>query len=373
MSMKEGMPAPAHPLPELLSVSDIQGRLAEIFPESFPDRRILVGVMAARVVYVFLYGGFIEGHQRFMRPSNVYLFTEEQSHKTSQEERTAWISYSQQAGSRPGGKRWYADTSREPIRDDLMRNQLLRMGIMQKRPGFPTTASTPINYLSAEFAALFNPGLAGEALASAIQLWAQKHLNPATQQRMALKAQGINAKSGDLLVELPDRTRIRISAGPSAVIAKDLVEQFASRHLESPALLWLSSSDKKSLPQFAEMSASVGLKFDLNAELPDVIFADLKEQIRFLFCEIVATDGPVTEARKEALLEIVRESQIPLGSVEFLTAFEDRGAAPFRKSFSQIAVDSLIWFRTEPDLLVILRTSKNNAAQPSERVLIPKT
>lgn len=114
------------------------------------------------------------------------------------------------------------------------------------------------------------------------------------------------------------------------------------------------------------MSASVGLKFDLNAELPDVILADMKEPIRFLFCEIVATDGPVTESRKQALLAIVKESQIPPNAVEFLTAFEDREAAPFRKTFSQLAVDSLVWFRTEPDLLIVLSTANRKALDPSE-------
>jgi hypothetical protein len=48
----------------------------------------------------------------------------------------------------------------------------------------------------------------------------------------------------------------------------------------------------------------------------------------------------------------------PPDAVEFLTAFEDRGAPAFRKNFSHLAVDSLVWFRTEPDLLVILSTAK---------------
>ena len=103
---------------------------------------------------------------------------------------------------------------------------------MQKRSGYSTTASTPINYLSADFAALFAPTLTDESLAATIQAWAARHLGQATQQRMILKAQGINAKTGDLLVELPDGTRIRITAGPSSVIAKDLIEQFAHRHLK---------------------------------------------------------------------------------------------------------------------------------------------
>jgi hypothetical protein len=353
-------------LPPLPRIEEIQTRLAAIFPVEFPDRGILVGTMAARVVFVFLYGGFVEGQDRFMRPSYVYLFTEEQAQKTSDAERLEWLSTVNRPGFRAPGKRWYADTSREPIRDDLMRNQLLRMGIMQKCPGYSTTASTPINYISADFAALFSPSLAGEALAATIQAWSARHLGQATRQRMILKAQGISAKSDDLLVELPDGTRIRIAAGPSSLIAKDLIEQFAHRHLESPALLWLSASDKKSLPQFAELSASVGLKFDLNAELPDVIFADMKEPIRILFCEIVATDGPVTETRKQALLAIVNQSHIPQNAVDFLTAFEDREAAAFRKTFSQIAVDSLVWFRTEPHLLVVLSTANRKALAPSQ-------
>jgi len=338
-------------------VDEIQARLAAIFPEEFPDRGILVGIMAARVIFVCLYGGAIEGHGRYMRPSHVYLFTQQQAEKTTEDERLAWISNASKQGFRPPGQRWYADTSKEPIRDDLMRNQLLRMGIMQKLSGYSTTASTPVNYLSADFAALFAPNLTFESLAATIQSWRVRNLDQATRQRMILKAQGINAKAGDLLIELPDGARIRVSAGPSSLIAKGLIEEFARRHLDSPALLWLSASDKKSLPQFVELSASVGLKFDVNAELPDVILADMKEPIRFLFCEIVATDGPTTETRKQALLAIVRESQIPPNAVEFLTAFEDREATPFRKTFSQLAVDSLIWFRTEPDLLVILSTA----------------
>lgn len=358
-------PPSSSPLPPLLTIPVIQERLALIFPEEFPDRGILVGIMAARVVFVFLYGGFIEGHTRFMRPSYVYLFTEDQAQKLSDMERLEWLSTANRPGQRTPGQRWYADTSREPIRDDLMRNQLLRLGIMQKQPGHATTASSPINYLSADFAALFDPALTGDTLTATVGAWRAQHLDKATQQRMALKAQGIHAKDGDLLIDMPDGTRIRITAGPSSEIAKALIEQFATRHLENPALLWLSASDKKAIPQFVEMSASVGLKFDVGAELPDLILADMKQPIRFLFCEIVATDGAVTDARKQALLGIVRASRIPQETVEFLSAFEDRGSTVFRRNFSQLAVDSLVWFRTEPDLLVILSTANRREIDPA--------
>jgi hypothetical protein len=356
-------------LPLLPTVRQIQSRLALIFPGEFPDRGILTGIMAARVIFVFVYGGFVEGAGRFLRPSHVYLFTEQQSRKTGDKQRLDWLRFANRPGQRPSGRRWYADTSREPIRDDLMRNQFLRLGIMGKLPGYATTASKPINYLSADFAALFDPNVEGEALLEAVRAWSVRNLNTATLQRMALKAQGISAKTGDLLISLPDGTRIRITAGPSSLIAKGLIEEFSARHLKDPALLWLSSSDAKAMPQLVELAATVGLRFDLNEELPDVILADLKQPIRFLFCEIVATDGAVTEARKQALLAIVRSSGIPQENIEFLTAFEDRSAPAFRKNFSKLALNSMAWFRTEPDLLVRLTTLKIAELETASKTL----
>ncbi len=111
-----------------------------------------------------------------------------------------------------------------------------------------------------------------------------------------------------------------------------------------------------SYPQFVSLAAGLGLRFDLSAELPDVILADLTKPIRFIFCEIVATDGAVTEPRKAALLEVVKDSKIAPDQVHFLTAFEDRESAPLRKFFSQLSKNSLIWFRTEPELIVALST-----------------
>lgn len=351
-------------LPELLSIEEVQGRLARIFPESFPDRTILVGLTAARAVFVFLYGGFLEGHGRFLRPSYIYLFTQEQAELTTEEDRQHWLLRVRRLGHRIAGARWYADNSRETIRDDLMRNQLLRLGILHKLPGVPTTSSVPIYYLAADFANLFGPSLTEENLELALEKWRIEHLGEATLQRMALKAQGIQAKAGDVFIEMPDGSRIRVAAGPSTDILKGLIEDYAPRHMKKPQVLWISSSDKKSYPQYVEWTDSVGLTFGLNNELPDLILLDMSKTGHFVFCEIVATDGAVTESRKEALLSLVRLSKIPETAVRFLTAFEDRGAAPFRKNFSSLALNTMVWFRTEPDLLMILSKLNKQELNP---------
>lgn len=359
MKKKPYRPDTTSPLPALPTLEEVKRRLNIIFPETFADRGILVGQMAARVVYVFLYGGFIDGSGRWLRPSYIYLFTEEQVDKTSSAARIEWISKAVAPKFRPDGKRWYSgDTSRETIRDDLMRNRLLELSVIGKRSGFDTTSSVPIYYLLPEFAHLFLPSLTDDALLSAIDSWRKKHLGEAAIQRMTLAASGAHAKDGDVFVDMPDGTRIRLSGGMSNVIVKGLIEHFTKEHMIKPMVLWVSASDKKSHPDFAEKAKKVGLEFDLNNELPDVILADLTDNLRIIMCEVVATDGAVTTMRRDALLTIARSSKIPEECFEFLSAFEDRSAAPFKKNFSQLALGTYVWFRTEPNLLVVLKTGE---------------
>ena len=342
-------------LPELLTVQALQHRLQLVFPDSFPDRRLLVGAMAARAIFVFLYGGFVGDTGVYLRPSHIYFFTREQAAKHQDAERLAWRRQTAKPGFRPVGSRWYADNSRESIRDDLLRNTMLRMGLAHKRAGVPTTSSKPTWFLDAGFATLFQPELTEDDLAQAVEAWRQHALDAATLQRMRLSAQGVQKREGDVLIDLPDGARMRIGPGPSSLIAKGLIEHCAPACLKHPAVLWLSASDRKSYPQFAEVAASVGLRFDLNAELPDLILADLDHPPLFVFCEIVATDGPMTEGRKQALQALVStHSAIPLSRLRFVTAYEDRNSPVFRRHFSQLATDSYVWFRTEPGLLVHL-------------------
>ena len=346
------------PLPMLVPVAEVQRRLEAIFPAEFADRSILVGRMAAHVIFVFLYGGFIENSGQLLRPSVVYFFTAEQAERTASADRLAWLASACKSGHRPSCKRWYADNSRESIRDDLMRGRLLAMGIVGRKEGVATTSSAPVYFMRAAFAALFDPGLSGPALLTAIAAWRATHLASSTLKRMALKAQGALARQGDVFIEMPDGTRMRVSAGPSSPILQAMVEEFAPRWLQKPVVLWISASDRKAHPQFVHLAASIGLAFDASKELPDLILADLADPVRFLFCEIVASDGPVTVERKAVFVAMAKRSGIEIEQLHFVNAFQDREAAAFRKTFSRIAPDSDVWFSTEPDLIVELRSAK---------------
>ncbi|MGE1115905.1 hypothetical protein ACQJ0K_29875, partial [Priestia megaterium] len=71
----------------------------------------------------------------------------------------------------PGYKavdQWYADNTREPLRDDLIRNRAIPIGLIVKREGVATTSPAPIYCLAKSFAALFDPSLDDASLSELI-------------------------------------------------------------------------------------------------------------------------------------------------------------------------------------------------------------
>ena len=60
--------------------------------------------------------------------------------------------------------------------------------------------------------------------------------------------------------------------------------------------------------------------------------------------EVVATDGPVNEARQAALMGIATEAGFREHQVAFVTAYAVRDAGAFKGSVSEIAWRSFVWF-----------------------------
>jgi hypothetical protein len=316
--------------------------------------------MAARVIFVFLYGSFIEGQGRFLRPSHVYRFSSKQAKKTSDSHRLEWIEESHKPNFRTQGAQWYADTTREPIRDNLLRNGFEPISVIGKDvgPGHETTSSRPIHFLSNDFARLMEPTLLGRKLDEEITKWRDAHISKHSRQRMALRASTPSGAVGKLSVKLPNGTVIQITDGQSNAVVKALIEEFSKEHLKAPAVLWVSASDEKSRTDFVELSEKFDLKFNLSSVLPDLILAETDPSVSFLFCEVVMTDGAVTEARKNELSKIIANSSIDADQAMFLSAFWDRESPVFKKLVSSLARDSLVWFRCEPETLVIISTEQ---------------
>lgn len=344
-------------LPKLPSVAEIQKRIERLFTPGLEMRKNLVRDMAAKTIFVFLYGGMVEGTDRRLRPSHIYFFTEDQALKTNNEDRLLWVAQSKKPGFRPIGSRWYADTTREPIRDETIRFGLLHLGAVGKLPGYAVTSSVPIYFLKSDFADIFNPDLDEATLEAVITAWQKKHLTPAARARMALLAAGKMKSVDEVLVNCPDGTVAKLTPGSSSIISKAVVEQFASNFLAAPALLWLSESGAKVRYQDEKTAKALGLHIDQSKVLPDIILAnvgDTGEDTHLVFIEVVASDGPMNQARRDALLQYIMQSGFPESQCLFGTAFEDRADKAFKKCLPELAWGTFVWFRSEPDCLVWL-------------------
>lgn len=74
-----------------------------------------------------------------------------------------------------------------------------------------------------------------------------------------------------------------------------------------------------------------------------------------LFVEVVATDGAITERRRDAIHAITDSAGFDRKQIGFLTAYRDRQSAGFKKTVAQLAWGSLAWFVSEPANLIVLR------------------
>lgn len=342
----------------------ISSRLAVIFPEGTENRNYVVRDMAARTIFVLLYANAVEGEDRWIRPSHIYFMTNEQSKKIEKSEREEWFTNSLKSRYRPAGSRWYADTTREPLRDETLRSGFIVCGAVIERQGIPTTSSKPKYALEYGFAQLFDPSLKDEGLSIAIDKWRNSHLSKAALVRQHLVKQGATVAGADAIsVVFPNGETRFLSPGPSSVISKAVIEEFAPRFLKQPTVLWLSQSGNKVVARDEALASALGLNIDPSKALPDIILVDSGENkdatdMLVIFTEVVATDGPVSRERKSALTKLAVDGGFSKTDLAFLTAYMDRSSPAFKKNISDLAWGSYAWFASEPDCIIDLRDGK---------------
>lgn len=348
-------------LPALSNWQSIHERLQAIFPAGTPNREHSVWEIAARTIFVMLYVGAVQGQDRWIRPNQVTRMTDDVASDLSEDARRAWAAISMRPGRGEIPGRWYAVDTRESIRDDTIRYSLVANGAVVERSGVATTASSGRYALQAEFAELFDPALDDATFMARAEAWREKHLNPGALARIALLRRGAVQKGEQILVNFPNGETRALAIGQSSEIAKAVVESLAPRFLTKPGVISLSESGNKVVARDDELAKAIGLKIIPEKNLPDVVLVDLgPSHPRLIFVEVVATDGPVNELRKEALLSIAKGAGFPAEHVAFVTAYLDRGLPAFRRTVHTLAWGTYAWFASEPDKLIVL------SDQPSE-------
>lgn len=290
--------------------------------------------------------------------------TDEQSLLLDPEVRDLWFIKSAKNGYKPTvGTEWYEDTTREPIRDETIKAGFLPVRAMIERHGIPTTSSKGRYALEPAFAGLFDAGLSDADFLTASAAWRASHLSKAALARQLLVSGGAVSAKGTVQVRFPNGETRALAAGPSSVIAKAVIEEFAPRFLKQPHVLWLSESGNKVVTRDEQLAGSLGITIDPSKALPDIILVDLGDNadgsdLLVVFTEVVATDGPVNRQRKEALTVIAQEAGFGESHLAFLTAFMDRATSQFKKAIVEIAWGSYVWLVSEPDNVMDLRDGK---------------
>jgi hypothetical protein len=342
-------------LPPLLDVSEIQRRLLHVFPEGTQQRNYCTREMAARTVFVMLYVGAVEGSGTWMGPKHVYRMGTGQSALRSDGDRAAYIEAVEKRGSQLPLDRWFQDNTREPIRDETLRDGLVRIGAVMMRAGVATTSSKGRYALQAAFASLFDPVLEDEPLETAIVAWQDRYLTHGALARVRLRQRSASAAQSRVLVTLPNGETRQMESGPSSVITKAVVEVFATRFLDDPAVLWVSESGNKVIQRDDQLARALGLKIETDKLLPDTILVDLAPADPLVvFVEAVASAGEISEARRGAFLELMIDAGFKAKQVAFVSAFEDRNAAAFRRAIPNLAWGSFAWCLSEPEHLIVL-------------------
>lgn len=341
-------------LPPLPSREEIAGRLSVIFPEGTTNRGYVTRDIAVKVVFVALYSGAIEGADRWIGPKHVYTMTDEYALKTSDADR---LTYSANAWKRHAsvvGKPWYKADTRESIRDETLREGLQRFGAVIVRTGIPPTSSKPRYALAQDFAALFAPTLTGTDLEQEILRWPAAHLSGEALARIAMLRHGAVLSKDKVDVTFPNGSMRQLAPGTSSVISKEVIETFAPRFMREPVVLFLSESGNKVVEQEKTLAAKLGLNIDAATLLPDIILWDFARTL-LLFVEVVATDGPMTEPRREALMQLAKPTGLAPEQIAFMTAYADRNSSAFRKNVASLAWDSFVWFMAEPAHILVMR------------------
>ena len=115
-------------LPPYVTRGLVAERLPLIFPEGTPNRNYCIRELAASTIFTMLYIGAVEGQDRYLGPVHVYRMTEEQSQVSGNDDRLHYASPVLKHKYDFQGTRWYADNTREPIRDETLREGLVAIG-----------------------------------------------------------------------------------------------------------------------------------------------------------------------------------------------------------------------------------------------------
>jgi hypothetical protein len=350
-------------LPPLLPREECHARLQRIFPRTAFDP-VLSNPLASAAVAAMLYIGAVVPDTEdpgddavWARPSLCLWMSDGVYAHDDPAARVAWRTAALGRGRSATvplqtswglpDESWYRDNSRETLRDETFTNWLSH-GAVRVRPGVPTTSGRPRWALTASFAALFSPDVSGDDLDAAIDAWRGTHMSPGDRFRIST-ARDRERQAHSVSVDLPNGEVRTLEPGHASLILKGVVEQWAPARLADPVVLSISEPGDKVYVADASRLRALGLTMDASSVLPDAVIVDIgADPPEFWMIEAVASDGPVDEDRRQALLRWAEAQRIDPSLCRFLSAFASRSSPSARKRLKDLAAGTFAWYADEP-------------------------
>jgi type II restriction enzyme len=234
----------------------------------------------------------------------------------------------------------YAPNTRETVRRQVL-HQLVLAGVADYNPFEPDLAT---NSPRAHYAV-------SEAALDAIKTFGTPQWDSKVAEflsnRTALIEIFQRRRSKRLIpVRFPGGKLVKLSPGSHNKLQKAVVEQFASRFVEDPKLLYLGDTAKKNLLIDARVLKNLGFPITEHDKLPDVVIYDEKRNWLFLV-EAVTSHGPMSYKRVLELELIL--SKCSAGLI-YVSAFPDM--TEFRRHTNKIAWDTEVWIAELPEHLI---------------------
>ena len=234
----------------------------------------------------------------------------------------------------------YAPNTRETVRRQVL-HQLVLAGVADYNPFEPGLAT---NSPRAHYA-LSEAALVAIKTFGTVQ-WDSTVAN-FLSSRTALIEIFQRRRSRRLIpVRFPDGKLVKLSPGSHNKLQKAVVEQFASRFVEDPKLLYLGDTAKKNLLIRSEVLKNLGFPITEHDKLPDVVIYDENRNWLFLV-EAVTSHGPMSYKRVLELELILANCSAGL---IYVSAFPDM--TEFRRHTSDIAWDTEVWIADLPEHLI---------------------
>ena len=341
-------------LPAMLEDRDAyQERLQLIVPATVTGVTHTANPAAAATVFVMMYVGAIDGVNP-VRPTTITWMSDPLARHRDPETRLGYYraaARSERAvdelAAEDRGEVWYANNSREPVRDESLR-ALVENGAVLVDVEVPTNSSRGRYTLTPEFAHLFDPELQGDELRDAIAEWQETHLTPVGRARAQHRLTSGRSEAG-VAVRLPGGRTRQLHPGESSAILRGVIEECAPLLLSEPVVVFISESGEPVSVVDGAALDHLGLSLEQQTLLPDCLLFDLDpSRGEVWFIEVVASDGPLTDSRKADLLAWAEANGLRRDRCCFLTAFASRTASTSKRDLPRLASGSFAWFADEP-------------------------